>query len=260
MTKDAIPAALSPRRSLGNWGSEALSISRVRPAYQQVADQLLDLILDGSLAADDRLPSEAELSSIFGVSRSTVREALRALASRDLLRTTRGATGGTFVRRVEPDQVSDYLQTSLGLMSGADDVSVREMLEAREILEVPAARLAASRRTDEHLDAMREAITREKQIRGRGRRFREHRNFHAIVLQSSQNGLLALMTEPVFGVLQSKSLDPEPGFWENVNHDHEAIFTAISDRDPDAAAQMMLDHLVRLRGTYRDSSPRQGAS
>jgi DNA-binding GntR family transcriptional regulator len=97
--------------------AKELGVSRVRPAYQQVADQLRDRILDGSLTSGDRLPTEIELSEIFGVSRSTIREALRVLASKDLIRTTRGTTGGTFVARVQFDQVSDYLEMSLGLMS-----------------------------------------------------------------------------------------------------------------------------------------------
>ena len=67
-----------------------LSVDRVRPAYQQVADQLLARVLDGSLAAGDRLPAEGELAVAFGVSRSTVREAFRVLASRDLITTVRG--------------------------------------------------------------------------------------------------------------------------------------------------------------------------
>ncbi|MDF1704696.1 MAG: FadR/GntR family transcriptional regulator [Aeromicrobium sp.] len=258
MAKDTISAS-TPGRGLvdrpgGGRGSDGLSVSRVRPAYQQVADQLLDRILDGSLAAGDRLPSETELSAIFGVSRSTVREALRVLTSRDLVETARGTTGGTFVRRVELGQVSDYLETSLGLMSGTDDVTVAHMLEAREILEVPAARLAAERREAYHLEAMREAVEREKISRGRGMRFKEHRNFHGVVLQSSSNALLEIVTEPVFRVLQTKFLDPdvEPRFWDDVDHDHEEILEAIADRDPERAAEAMREHLVRLRGTYRD--------
>ena len=78
MTEDAGPdLAADPSGS-------PLRVNRVQPAYQQVADQLRDRILDGSLSTDDRLPTEVELSEIFGVSRSTVREALRLLASRGL--------------------------------------------------------------------------------------------------------------------------------------------------------------------------------
>ena len=162
MTEDAGPD-LAPDLS-----GSPLRVNRVQPAYQQVADQLRDRILDGSLSTGDRLPTEVELSEIFGVSRSTVREALRLLASRGLIRTTRGTTGGTFVARVEFGQVSDYLEVSLGLMSGAADITIAHLLEAREAFEVPAAGLAALRHEERHIAELRESVEREKVSRTRG--------------------------------------------------------------------------------------------
>ncbi len=236
---------------------DGLAVSRVRPAYQQVADQLLELILAGSLASGDRLPTEAKLSAIFGVSRSTVREALRVLASRDLIHTMRGTTGGTFVSRVQFAQVSDYLETSLGLLSGSSDVSVTEMLEARELLEGPSARLAAIRRDDTHIRAMRDAIDREATGRGRGVKFREHRTFHALIVDAAGNGLLGVMTDPVFRVLQAQFLAPDitPEYWAEVDHDHENILTCIEDGDAGAAGSAMKAHLIRLREAYCDRLP-----
>jgi GntR family transcriptional repressor for pyruvate dehydrogenase complex len=72
---------------------DSLGIQPVKTAYQQVADQLRSLILGGDLSPGDRLPPESELIELFGVSRGTVREALRALASQGLITTSRGATG-----------------------------------------------------------------------------------------------------------------------------------------------------------------------
>lgn len=231
-----------------------LVVSRVRPAYQQVADQLRELILDGVLSAGDRLPSEQDLGSQFGVSRSTVREALRVLASRDLIHTTRGTTGGTFVARVKVEKISDYLETSIGLLSGDKRVTAQQMLEARDVLEVPAARLAADRRQESHLDAMRAAMEREVVTRGRGDRFAEHRDFHQVIVEASGNVLLGMMNEPVFRVLQAKFLKPTlpEGFWATVDHDHGAILAAIGDQDAEAAGQLMADHLVALRDAYTD--------
>lgn len=62
-------------------GRSSLSVSRIQPAYAQVASQLRDLIVTGQIRTGDHLPNEAELATIFGVSRSTVREALRSLAA-----------------------------------------------------------------------------------------------------------------------------------------------------------------------------------
>jgi GntR family transcriptional regulator, transcriptional repressor for pyruvate dehydrogenase complex len=229
-----------------------LPVSKLRPAYQQVADQLRELILTGSLTPGDRLPTEAELATNFGVSRSTVREALRVLASQGLIITLRGTTGGTFVARVQPDQVSQYLETSIGLMSGSEEVTVGEMLEARDLLEVPAARLAAERREPHHVDALRVALDREMQSRGRGGKFQEHRNFHTIITEAAGNKLLVMMTEPVFRVLQSRFLNPSvpEAFWPQVDHDHEQIIAAIESGDGEASAQLMHEHLRRIRTAY----------
>lgn len=228
------------------------SVSAVKPAYQQVADQLCDLILKGNLAAGDRLPAEPELAEHFSVSRSTVRESLRALSSRDLVHTRRGATGGTFVSDVDAEQVSRYLETSLGLMSGRETLSVQHMLEAREVLEVPAARLAAQRRTPAQLAQLRQALARERSSAVREDRFAEHRTFHQIVVDASANPMLSLMTEPVFRVLQAQFLRPGVGedAYADIERDHRAIFEAIAAADAATASSLMADHLTGLREIY----------
>src|SRR5690349_832064 len=96
---------------------------------------------------DGRLPSETELSIKFGVSRSTVREAIRTLASQGLVYTVRGVNGGLRVARPKPTDVSDLLSANLTLLTLSDGCSVAELLEARELLEIPAAKLAATRRS-----------------------------------------------------------------------------------------------------------------
>lgn len=230
----------------------SLPVQRVRPAYQQVADQLRDLVTRGELAPGDRLPSESELASLFGVSRSTVREALRVLTSGGLLVTTRGTTGGTFVARVDPRHVSDYLEASLGLMSG-DGISVGEILEARELLEVPAAGLAAARRTQEHLRLLEEVLEREERSRIRGDTRREHRQFHEVVLAAAHNRLLDLMTDPVFRVLQGRFLrdDLTEDSWREIDDDHRHIAESIAKGDVAGAEHAMREHLRRLRAVYR---------
>jgi GntR family transcriptional repressor for pyruvate dehydrogenase complex len=231
-----------------------LPVTRLRPAYQQVADQLRELILDGSLAPGDRLPPESEIGGNFGVSRSTVREALRVLASQGLVKTARGTTGGTFVSHIEPDQISDYLEASIGLMSGSDALPLSAILEARELLEIPATALAAQRREDHHLEALRAAMDREKRTRGRSMKFREHQNFHDIIMQATGNGLLAMMTEPVFHVLRTRFLKPtpaaQPDFWTMVDQEHEAIADRIAAGDSEGASEAMRVHLINIREAY----------
>ena len=229
----------------------APAAERAQPAYRQLADRLLALIVSGALRPGDRLPSESELGAQFGVSRSTVREALRALSSRDLVTTTRGTAGGTFVNRMQAKQVSEYLESSLGLMSGGD-LGLQEILEARELLEVPAAGLAAARRTDEHLAQLQHLAAADHGHRERGVSFTENRDFHQAVLAAAQNTLVGLMTEPVFGILQGRLLEPslDAAAWEAVSTDHQLITDRVAAGDVPGAQDAMRGHLQRLRRFY----------
>lgn len=230
----------------------ALGVNRIRPAYEQVAEQLRALIIEGRLKPTDRLPVEGELSATFGVSRSTIREALRLLSSDGLVQTMRGVNGGTFVAEVNTSSISDFLETRLGLLTGHDLITAAELLEARHLLEVPAARLAAARRTSAHVEAMHAAIAREREETERGRRFEHHQQFHAILLAAAGNRLLDLMTVPVFRVIRARFIGDRPplGFWRDVDDDHALILAKIEEEDGDGAAQAMADHLDRLTAIY----------
>ncbi len=236
--------------------SDEIPVSRIKPAYEQVANQLRDLIVSGRLLPGDQLPVEAKLSATFGVSRSTVREALRSLAAQNLVYTSRGVTGGTFVAATTPGLLSSYLETGLSLLSGMDAITEDELLEARELFEVPATGLAAKRRTPGHIEEMRTAIERESQAKGRGAKFERNTEFHTLVLSAAGNKLVEVMTVPIFGVIRSRFLhdDVPKRFWVEVDDDHLAILGHIEAGDPDAAMTAMQRHLIRLRGAYQGSA------
>lgn len=241
--------------------NSALAVNRIRPAYEQVADQLLDLLVQGSLVPGDRLPVEADLASSFGVSRGTVREALRVLASRNLVYSVRGATGGTFVAECDPAALSAYLETGLGLLSGAEAISLDELLEARQLLEVPAARLAAERRTKEDIELLKKALD-EEQAPKSGIKYQAHRRFHVVLLEASGNRLLHLMTLPIFGVIRSRFViqPSETELWHDINHDHSEMLQIIIDGDGDRAAEAMTEHLIKLNSTYRALESERGTN
>jgi DNA-binding FadR family transcriptional regulator len=221
------------------------------PAYQELADRLRDQILSGELKPGDRLPVEPELCRLHGVSRSTVREALRVLSSQDLVTTTRGVSGGTFVVHPQPGQISSYLQASFSLMTASTSGSVRDLLEIRELLEVPAAALAAARRTPAHLELMRATLFDPRTV-DVGHVFEGNRNFHVTLLAAAGNPLLEAMTRPMFGVLNERFLrDQAPArFWFRVDRDHREILAAIEAGDADGARQAQHEHLEHLRSTY----------
>ncbi len=129
----------------------------------QIAGAIRDAIVAGDLIVDARLPSEAELSENFKVSRPTVREALKRLAAQSLIRTQRGAFGGAFVNRLSFEDAYNQHITTSTLLLGMNGVSFDTACEARFALERACASLSAARRSADHLATMRVEAVRQAQ-------------------------------------------------------------------------------------------------
>src|SRR5210317_659189 len=129
----------------------------------QIASKIRDSIVEGRLIVNERLPSEAELSDQFDVSRPTVREALKRLAAQSLIRTQRGASGGAFVNRLSFQDAYPQQITTSTLLISMNAVSFETACEARYTLERACTPLAAARRTPDHLATMRAEIVRQGQ-------------------------------------------------------------------------------------------------
>ena len=220
--------------------------------YELVAERLRERVVGGDLQPGQRLPNESALATDFGVSRATVREALRVLAAQSLIRTSKGAGGGSYVTLPSVGGVSDFVESSITILSDADDVTLEELLEARELLEVPAARLAAERRSEEEVERLRNAIPDEPLRLGTQRQFVYNQDFHLIVLEGCRNALLTIAAQPVFAVLQRNLARSKLGarFHRTINEHHRAIAAAIEAGDADAAGGEMYDHLEFLRPYY----------
>ena len=220
--------------------------------YEQIAEQLRTLVVDGTLQPGARLPNEAVLAREYGVSRATLREALRSLAAQDLIRTAKGAGGGSFITLPSVEHVSSFVHSSITLMADANDVSLEDLLEARELLEVPAARLAANRRDDDELERLRETIPDEPLRMGPDQQFVYNQDFHSVVIDCCDNALLAIAAQPIFGVLQRNLARTKLGerFHRAINDQHRSIAAAIEAGDAEAAGGEMQAHLAYMRPYY----------
>jgi DNA-binding FadR family transcriptional regulator len=220
--------------------------------YEQVAEQLRTLVVGGTLQPGARLPNEEVLAREYGVSRATLREALRSLAAHDLIRTAKGAGGGSYVTLPRVERVSSFLHSSITLMADANDVSLENLLEVRELLEVPAARMAARRRSDGELARLRDSIPEEPLRMGPDQQFVYNADFHTVVIDCCDNALLAIAAQPIFGVLQRNLARTTLGerFHRSINDQHRSIAAAIESGDADAAAGEMHAHLEYLRPYY----------
>ena len=230
----------------------AIDVQRIEPAYQQVADQIRALVADGALAPGERLPAEDRLATSFGVSRGTVREALRILVAEGLVHTTRGVAGGTFVTAPDAALLQDRLTTGLGLLQGAAGIAVGELYEARVSVEVPCSRWAAERRSDENVERMRrsaEAV--EHATTTMGRADTSH-DFHQAVVDAAGNRLLSVIAPPLWRAFRRTALESGGSrrTWHEIDEDHLAILRCIEERDADGAAEAMHAHLSRLRRAH----------
>lgn len=226
------------------------AVRRAVPAYQMLADALRARILTRELKPGDRLPIEPDLAELYGVSRSTVREALRVLTSQGLVSTWRGVQGGSFVTCPEPIQISDYLHASLGLLAESTDVGVEALLEARDMLEVPAAGLAAQRRTPEQLERLR-ATLYEPAAETVEQRVAMSQRFHEVMLDAAANPIVEALVGPMFRVLYERLVTQVPVANWAMEGDHRLIYAAIEAGDAEAARAEMQIHLHKLRPASR---------
>jgi GntR family transcriptional repressor for pyruvate dehydrogenase complex len=239
----------------------SLKIERVQPSYVQVAAQLRSLILGRQLSRGERLPAEGELSARFGVSRSTTREALRLLAAENLIETRRGVTGGVFVAHPEPDDIEEALGTAINLTAGTAQLSLDEVFEAWHVIQIPAARLAAHRRTDAQVESLMELSSPDVGGLSDAELSRRAMEFHHVLLKATANRLLLLMTRPLSGIGAS-TLEGTHGvrkFVEQANVRHRALAEAIAASDEDLAERLMVEdlrHPVRRRRTARAATDR----
>lgn len=242
------------RRALAQGGDgQRLPLQRVRKAYEQIADQLRSLVVSGALRQGERLPTETSLAEELGVSRATVREALRILAAEGLVVVTRGARGGAYVTRPSLDYASRLLQTNVALLAELDAITLEELLEARALIEVPAARLAARRSGREQLERLEAAIPDDAGPGTAEARFTSNAGFHTSLMAASGNALLEVAAVPIFAVLQTSLARSSLGtaFDRRIDADHRRITDAIARGDEDDAEAAMLAHLAYLRPHYR---------
>jgi GntR family transcriptional regulator, transcriptional repressor for pyruvate dehydrogenase complex len=221
-----------------------LTSLRRSPLVDLAVSQLREQVLSGQWPVGGRLPAETELAQRLEVGRSTVREAIRALVHAGLLETRQGS--GTYVRSVTP---------------GADweprlrRAAVLEAYEVREALEVQAARLAASRRTEADIEALRACLAQRDRARGSDASFVEaDLAFHRSVVAAAHNPLLAEMFDSFVTVLREALLAvrADQGV-RNAGSDaaHARLAAAIEAGDAAAAEQATHEQLDATAGNLR---------
>lgn len=234
-------------------GSGAFEVRRIQSSYMQVSEQLRDLIVRGDLAVGERLPSEAEMAPLFGVSRSTIREALRILVTDGLLVTRRGVQGGTFVAALDSSRIEGVLRNAFNVLALTNQVDAADFLEAWQAIDVPAARLAARHADADALEQLNLLSATLPGTTPRAERLQQSADFHFAMLAASGNQLLEAMGRPVSAVARARfsQTSPDERFWKKNTAEHRRIFEAIAAGDQDAAAAEAASHIRGLAKFYR---------
>lgn len=222
---------------------------KTKRVYEQVVEQIRDLIQKGDLRPGDKLLSERELSEILGVSRTAVREALSALDFLGILDSRQGE--GTFIAAVSEQHLTEHLAVLLTMERDAN----LELLEMRKILEAAAASLAAQRASVDDVLQMAEALQRMKADLDNGVLGEENdARFHRCVVDATGNKTLArtmsLFSDLIVQNMRASRLHlfRKAGNRERLYEQHRQVFTAIEARNADLARRAMLDHLEFVEG------------
>ncbi len=226
-----------------------------------IIDQNRRAILEARLTPGDSLPPERQMTAQFGVSKHTLREALRALEAMGLLSIRKGAGGGPVVREVGLGS----LRQALANFFNFRDVSIADLTQVRKLLEPSLARAAAQ--NPDH-----ELVSRLRELNELCRRQLEHGqpitggqgeiDFHMELARASGNEVLVAMLDFVNHFLAELKLALSPGleFSWRVLENHQRIVEAIAVGDGEAAARLMHEHVCEVErdfsGQGEKSSPR----
>jgi GntR family transcriptional repressor for pyruvate dehydrogenase complex len=207
-------------------------------------EQIHALIREGRWAPGDQIPPERELAERFRVSRTSVREALRALEMQGVIDSRQG--GGTFVRTADAEMLVGPLAAAI--LRGRRELA--EVLEVRELIEPGIARLAATRATPEHVAELERLLERQRECIAAGRSFvEEDTTFHYTLAKAADNHILLRLHNVILDVLREsrQSYLHVPNRPQMSLRGHEAMLAAVKARDADAAYRASLAHISEVR-------------
>src|SRR5829696_2425783 len=210
---------------------------QIRGASEQVAVQIQHYVQEEGLGPGDFLGREEDLAAEFGVSRPTLREALKLLSSGNLIRATKGPGGGIFVAHTAEQGIGRCLSDAIAIMLETEAVSLHELLDARLLLEGPLAGLAAYQPAEDTLSRLRGAVDAAVAAPDDAEVFAEaDTEIHRTIAAAAGNRMIQALTNWIFEVVQPALIEQ-----------HEALVSAVEKGDPARAERAMKDHLLYLR-------------
>lgn len=222
---------------------------RVPKMAELVAAQLRRKIVRGELAEGEALPAETALMAEFAVSRPTLREAFRVLESESLISVRRGARGGARVQVPEGTVAARYA----GVVLEYRGTTLKDVYDARTVIEAPCAGLLAQCRTDRDLERLRASVAEAEGLMDDPSAFiRAHMEFHALVVELAGNETLSVLNGMVRHIIDQANwshVDLDAGSPENIRANrrgfraHGALVELVAGRRTEAAEELWRLHL-----------------
>jgi GntR family transcriptional repressor for pyruvate dehydrogenase complex len=219
-----------------------------------VAHQIADDILSQNIEPGTTLPSERELTVAYGVSRGTLREALRILESHGIVAVRTGPGGGPVVQPIRPDA----LTRNLSLLLRLSGTPLAEVNEARSALEPLTASLAAERATEEEVQRLQELVDlMDASIGDEADFLRLNRQYHDEIAKVSRNSVLGFFAATLSSINDGHAAGVQYSIarLRAINASHHRIFEAIRDHDPERAANEAKIHLQEFRALLERRYP-----
>lgn len=210
---------------------------------EQVARRIMAMVSARALKPGDQLPPERELAESLGVSRPSLREAIRGLSILGVVKSRQG--GGAFISDLGAESLLGPIRFFLSL----EDVNVRELYDARSLIESDVARRAAANMSEEEFDALEAIIDEQTQILGDARAFRiSDFAFHEAIWVGCGNAFLRRIGESlnVLGLEVRRRASETEGVLDRSITDHRRLLAALRARDPDAAAEAAQIHMQNV--------------
>jgi GntR family transcriptional repressor for pyruvate dehydrogenase complex len=216
---------------------------KTKRAFEEISDQIRELIYSGIFKPGYKLPSERELAGQFKTGRMVVREALRTLEHSGLIYVKQGSLGGAFIKSSD----TKVITRSISDMIKIGNVTLQELTEARLGIEMAILELAITRINDDDLDLLKKNLdfSEEQLLKGK-RPLDEHLNFHLLLAKSSKNTLFETIIESIMTVTKSFlfTVKPDAEYLNRVLNYHKEIYKAIKENNLTIAKEKMKEHLL----------------
>jgi len=212
----------------------------------EVDKQIEESIRNKILVPGDELPPENELTTIFGVSRTVIREALHMLSTRGLVTTKRGKK--TVIN--EYHEVLNLSPIQFYLECNLDDKLIQHWINIRATLEPTLARTAALNRTDEDLIKLKDIVNQLEldENKKNGELLANlDKNFHSSIAKATKNPIVSIIMRPIYEMMpkiKKMVIDKNPGVFKFGNEEHQKIYKCIANKDGDGAFLSMVEHMA----------------